>query len=146
MGKPRVLPHFEELCDVAAWWWLSVENLRAATSILARLEEEAEQVCRMRKGKARDAALLDLEQAAFISCRDRELLGEDIQKLRRKAAKLLGTKDSLEISTRLTALLPACAERGLLREFVPREAYQPRQEKKRVARRKVAGLHVGAWD
>ena len=141
MAQRRAIQHFEELCDVAAWWWLSVENLRAATSILARLEEEAEQVCRMRKGKARIAALLDLEQDAFISCRDRELLGEDINKLRRKAAKLLGTKDSLEISTRLTELLPACAARGLLREFVPSHVYKPAAEVKKHERRKVADLY-----
>lgn len=140
MAKRRVMPHFEELCDIAAWWWLLHANFQAATDILYRLEEDADRVCRMRKGKAREAALLDLEQSAFISCRDRELLGADIKKLRSRAEKLLGTKNPLEVSQRLNELLPACAERGLLREFVPSYAYRPASEEKRVRRRKVAGL------
>jgi len=134
--------HWEEVCQVASWWWLTLENLYWTRFSLDRLEEEAEKICTdKRMGRAERKRRLDeLEFTAAGQCTSLELLQGDRDDLIRRARKLLKTKTAEETDMKLREFWPVCGARGLLREFVPKEVWMPKEEVKR-RRGKVAGLH-----
>ena len=121
----------DELCLLAADWYLVSENLRGTLFLLERFDVEAEGLCQdkrltpAQRRVEKDLLNEDIER----QCRSVKLIEDDLDAILKKAEKMLKTKDRGEIDKRLRDMLPECGQRGYLPYWVPQELWRKKGEK-----------------
>lgn len=108
---PKV-PFTEKMCKLITDWIFVTDGIAGRRMAYEAMEEDAERVCRMRKGKERTRLLDSLERDAEIVCRDLKILDKEFQPLFRRARMVFGKLTPREIDIKIREFLARCQDKG----------------------------------